>query len=141
MASPRTIRTRLRDRIATIAGLTVYDRWPNSNGNLNLPCAILQPGEAEHEQVFGRGDLTKYAYEVHVFVSAAAGVEQGQDSLDAFLATSSTGGIFGAIAADRRLNNTVDGTFVKGYRDYSPIGDENQVVMMGAILDLEIWSS
>lgn len=141
MANPKTIKKALGDRMKSIAGLTVYDRWPNSNGNLNLPCAIIQPGAAEHEQVFGRGELTKYAYEVHVFVSAAAGVENGQDNLDPFLATSSTGGIFGAIAADRKLNNTVDTTFIRGYRDYAPIGDENQVVMQGAIFDLECWSS
>lgn len=141
MPNPRNVKKALGDRMRSIAGLTIYDRWPNSNGNLNVPCAIIQPGTLEPEQTFGRGDLTKQTYEVHVFVSAAGGIENGQDQIDKYLATSSTGGVFGAIATDRTLGGVVDATFVKALRDYAPIGDENQVVMQGCIVDVEVWST
>ncbi len=140
MANPRTIRTALATRLESIAGLKAYRNWP-ALGNLNVPCVIVDVGEAEPEQTFGRGDLTRWTFPLYVLVNSAGGPEQGQDNLDPYLATSSTGGIFGAIAADRTLGGTVDTVFVKGYRDYDPQVVDDNLMYQGCIIDLEVWAA
>lgn len=139
MSSPKVIRAALATRLKSITGLQIYDRWPNS---LNFPCAVIDVGPSEPLQTLGRGDLTKWTFQVYVLAGMAGDYAQGSDNLDGFLATSSTGGIFGAIAADPRLGNTVDTVFVRNtpgqYNQFEI--NENQSVM-GAVIDLETWST
>lgn len=138
MGNPRTIREQLAVRLRSISGLTVYDAWP---GITNPPCAVVQLADAQPEQVFGRGDLTKWDFAIYVLVSGAGGYDRAQQNLDPYLATSSTGGIFGAIAADRRLASTVSDTFVRGYRDYDAFDAGDGVQYVGAVIDVECWST
>lgn len=138
MANPRTIRESLATRLRTIAGLNVYEGYP---AIATFPCAIIHLGGAEPEQTFGRGDMTKWDFEVDLRVSPSPGPDIAQQNLDPYLATSSTGGIFGTIAADRRLNNTVIGTMVKGFRDYDLRDEGDGILYVGAMIDLEIWTS
>lgn len=141
MASPTTIRTNLGTRLRSISGLQVYDRWP-AVGNLNLPCAVIDMTGSEPEQTFGRGDLTRWDFQLYVLTGTAGGVDQAQKAIDPFLATSSTGGVFGAIAADRTLGGAVDTVFVRGTRDYGLIDLPNTDLMLqGAVIDLEMWAS
>ena len=140
MANPRALRQSLADRLGSINGLRAYARWP-ALGNVNVPCVIVDGPTAEPEQTFGRGELTRWSFPLYVLVNSAGGAEQGQDNLDPYLATSSTGGIFGAIAADRTLAGTVDTVFVKAIRDYAPIEIEENRVYMGAIVDCEVWTT
>ena len=135
--TPGTIRAALGTRLRSISGLTVYDRWPS--GGLNPPCAVVAVGPSEPEQVFGRGDLTRWEFPVSVFVAMAPGLDQAQRNLDLYLATSSTGGIFGAIAADRTLGGAVDTVIVRGWRDYEPV--EQAPELLGATCDLEVWGT
>ena len=96
---------------------------------------------AEHEQTFGRGDLTKWPIDVYVFVSLAPGLEQSQDNLDPLLATSSTGGIYGAIQADRTLGGVVSTTFVQNMHDYDQFDADQSLSYAGAIVSVECWST
>ncbi len=136
MASPAAIRTALETRLRSIAKLNVYKRWPNQ---AEFPCVSVSRGAAEPEQVLGRGDLTRWRFDLYVF--AGGGYEVGQDNLDPYLATSSTGGIFGAIAADRTLGGTVHSTFVRriGEDSQFELGDDRLAI--GAVIELEIWAS
>lgn len=137
MASPATIRDALASRLESISGLKVYPRWPR--GGLNVPCAVIMTPSAEPEQVFGRGDLTRWDVSVHLFVSLAPDAEQAQRHLDPYLATSSTGGVFGAVAADRTLGGAVDTVFDRGYSDYAQ--QEELPEYLGATVNLELWST
>ena len=137
MASPRTIRTALAARLRSISGLTVHPRWPN---NLIPPCAVIDSDQSEPEQTFA-GTLTRWTFPVQLYVPQAPGFEQAQDTLDALLATSSTGGIYGAIAADRTLGGAVDTVFVKGHRDYGLQELAEGVYVQAAVIDLEVWST
>ena len=138
MANPRNLRTGLGNQLKTIAGLGVYERWPNQ---INPPCAVIGLGEAEPEQTLGRGDLTRWNFDLYLFQSLAGGYENAQDRMDVLLATSSTGGVYGAIAADRTLGGRAHSTFIKGFRDYDQININEQLAYMGAIVDAEIWAS
>ena len=140
MANPRTVREALATRLASIQGLKAYRNWP-ALGNLNVPCAIVDVGAAEPEQTFGRGDLTRWEFPVFLLVNSAGGPEQGQDNLDPFLATSSTGGVYGAIHADRTLGGTVDTCFVKGMRDYDPQVVDDNLIYQGCVIDVEVWTT
>ena len=141
MANPGDISTNLATRLRLITGtprLQVYERWPNQ---INTPCLIIGRGLAEPEQTFGRGELTKWEFQVYAFFSLSPGYEQAQDNINRLIATSSTGGVFGAIAADRTLGGTVDTTFVRDFTedDQWEIGDG--VAYQGYVTDVEIWST
>ena len=138
MASPKIVRDALQTRLKSIAGLTVYPTWPN---NPTPPFAVLEQVSAEHEQTLGRGDMTRWAVDVKLMVSLAAGYEQAQNSLDAYLATSSTGGVFGAIAADRTLGGVVSGVFVPSISGYDQYEMGETLAYMGAIVRCEVWST
>ena len=138
MANPRAIREAMATRLSSITGLTVHDSWPN--GLPHPPCAIIDTVDAEPGQTFGRGDLTRWGLDVWLLVSLAPGNQQAIDNLDPYLATSSTGGIYGAIIADPTLGSVVDYTFVQSYRDMSPFEVDENVAYQGAIVSLECWS-
>lgn len=141
MADVGTIRTALGVRLATISNLTIYDRWPNQSP-VNTPCAIVLPTDGEYEQNFGDGRTAKLNFEVYLFASLAPGYEQAQRTLDPLLATSSTGGVYGAIHADRKLVSTVHDTFIRGHRNYDQIGGEDGgPAYAAAVVDVTVWSS
>jgi len=140
MSSPGIIRTALQTRLATIAGLRIYAQHPSQ---LNLPCAILTPVVTEPEQTFGRGDLTRYDLDCTLYTNAAAGLEQAQSFMDPYLATSSTGGVFGAIAADRTLGGVVSTVFVQGLTDYGIEEPDpgGSLAYLRATVRLTVWST
>lgn len=139
MANPRTIRESLATRLKSISGLTIHDSWPNSVPN--VPCAIIDEIDAEPLQTFGRGDMTRWSMDVWVLTTFAPGVEQAIDNTDPYFATSSTGGIFGAIAADPTLGGAVHYTFVKGFRDFDTINVGESLTYQGAVASLEMWAT
>jgi len=139
MANPATIRAALATRLRSINGLTVYSRWPNQVAA--LPCAIIGRGAAEPEQTFGRGDLTKWLWDIHVLVSLAPGYEGAQDRLDPLIATSSTGGIYGALHADRTLGGTVDTLFIRTLGEDDQVEIQESVAYQGYLATVEAWAS
>lgn len=138
MANPTTLRNGLRDRLRVIQGLEVYSRWPSQ---LNPPCAIVSLVTAEPEQTMGRGDLTRWDFEVDILQTLAGGWENAQDRMDVLLATSSTGGIYGAIHGDRTLGGIADGTFVRGYRDYGRRVVDESLEYLGITVEVQTWAS
>ena len=52
-----------------------------------------------------------------------------------------TGGIYGAIHADRTLGGVVHYTFVNGFRDFNPIEVGDSISYIGAIAGVEMWST
>ncbi len=140
MASIRTIRNALGTRLESISGLTVHRRVP-AFGKLNPPCVVISPARQEPEQTFGRGDLAKYEFDILVMVKGGQGREPAQDALDTYPATSSTGGIFGALAADRTLGGVVDHTFVKSLSDYGDIEVTQDITHLGCNVLVECWST
>ena len=138
MSSPAAIKTALGTRLRTISGLNVYDNWPDQ---IETPCVIIRQGEGNPEQTFGRGDVpSRWTMELQLLCTMAPGMSQAQNSLDPYLATSSTGGVFGAIAADRTLAGAVDTVFVKSMRDYDPVSVGEDVYYMGSVVELECWA-
>ena len=138
MASPKIVRDALATQLRTISGLTVYPTWPN---NPHPPFAVVEMAAAEHQQTLGRGDFTKWDLDIKVMVSLAPGYEQAQNSLDLYLATSSTGGIYGAIRADGTLGGVVGATFVPSISGYDQYEMGESLAYMGAIVRCECWSS
>lgn len=139
MATVAAIRSGLETRLKSISNLRhVYRRWPSQ---ADFPCVIIGRGTMEPEQTFGRGDLTRYLFELYLLAPLTPGYEAAQDKIDPFLATSSTGGIYGAIHADRTLGGAVQNTFVTSVADDEQfdLGDGREVI--GAIVNLEIWAS
>lgn len=138
MANPDTLAIGLGDRLRTISGLTVYDRWPNQ---LNPPCALVGAGEAEPEQALGRGDLSKWDFDIYVFMPLAGGIDNAQRRMAPLLATSSTGGVYGAIHGDRTLAGKAHSTFVKRIGRPDQVDINDQVSYLGAIIGCEVWAS
>lgn len=139
MASPAAIRTGLETRLGTIAGLKVYRRWPSQI--TEFPCAIVTRTRSDPEQALGRGDLTRWELEVHLLAKMAPGYETAQDTLDPLIATSSTGGVFGAIAADRTLGGVVHTTFVRGFREDDQDELALQLSALTVVAELECWTT
>lgn len=140
MANPTALRTGLANRLKIIKGMgTVYPRWPDA---IMPPCAIIRRGEMEPEQTFGTSGPCKWLFEVYLFTSLAGGYGNAQDNLDPFLATSSTGGLYGVIDGDRTLGGVAITTFVRGIRedDQYDLGG-GDIAVAGAVADIEVWAS
>lgn len=138
MATPTTIRTALQTRLRTIEGLHVYSRWPNQ---LNPPCAILDIESGESNQTMGRGDFSKWNITVEVIQPLAGGWENAADRMDKLLATSSTGGVFGALAGDRTLGG-VGNVLIKSLpREYTRRVIDESLEVLAATIGLEVWAS
>lgn len=139
MANPRTLRTGIGNRLRTVAGLEVYERWPSQ---LNPPCAIVSLTAGEPEQTMGRGDLTRWDFDIDLVLSLAGGWENAEDQMDVFLATSSTGGVYGAIAGDRTLGGAAHSTFVKSLPSaYQRMVVDENIECLSANIKLETWAS
>lgn len=138
MANVGTVRTGLANRLKTISGLTVHRTWPNV---INPPCAVIRRTNAEPEQTFGRGDLTRYTFDLYLFGTMAGGYESAQDNMDRYLSVTSTGGVFGAIAADRTLGGVVDTTFVRNFREDDELSIAENVSFQAFVGEVECWAT
>ena len=140
MANPRTLRAGLVARLRTIAGWHAYERWPSQ---LNPPCMVVDLIDAEPEQAMGNigGQLTRYDFDINVLYPLKGGWENAQDALDPLFATSSTGGVYGAIAGDRTLGGVAHSTFVRGLpRDYQRQVYDDGLELMAGTIPVEIWA-
>jgi len=137
MANPRTLRTGLANRLRTITGLEVYERWP---GQINPPCAVIGLADAEPEQNMGGGELTKWNFDIFLFVSLAGGPDNAQVLMDPYL-SSSTGGVYGAVKGDPTLGSIAHTTIVGDHHDYEQVAVNEQLAYLGCIVDCEVWAS
>ncbi len=139
MANPAALRNGLATRLKTIVGLkAVYARWPSQ---FDYPCAVVGRGAADPEQTFGRGDLTNWRFSVTFLTTLAPGYEDAQDRLNPFIATSSTGGLYGAIHADRTLGGIAAGTFIKSLGEDDQLDLQADLSVLAYVAELEVWSS
>ena len=131
------IRDGLRDRLQSIAGLVSHDVIPQV---VVPPCAIVVPRRGSYEETMGRGgDPARYFFEIWLFAESGD-FPSGQNYLDKLLAATSTGGVFGAIAADRTLGGWAITTFVDTFREYE-VREYANLQILTTTLDVEVWSS
>ena len=140
MATARDLRAGLKARLETMNGVKgrVYTRWPSQ---MDFPCAVITRGRAEPEQTMGRGDLTRWEFEVYLLASLAPNYEGAQDRLDTFINTSSTGGVYTAIHNDRTLGGAASYTFVMGIREDEQVELTESLAAMGAVVELQVWAT
>lgn len=138
--NPKTLRTGIATRLRSITGLLVYERFPGPSPN--PPCAIVDLVAAEPEQTMGRGDLTRFDFTIEILMPLTGGWENAQDRLEPLLATSSTGGVFGAIAGDRTLGGNACACFVKGLPNaYERRALDGGAECLAATVNLEVWAT
>ena len=131
------LRDGLKARLDTIAGLVAHDVIPQV---VVPPCAIIVPRRGSFEETMGRGgDPARYFFEIWLF-APSGDFPSGQNILDRYLAATSTGGVFGAIAADRTLGGRAITAFVDGYREYE-VRDYSNIQVLTTTVDVEVWSS
>jgi hypothetical protein len=138
MANPETLASGIVDRLKTISGLTVYNGWPNQ---VNTPCVIVDLAGDEPEQTMGRGDLTRWDYDIELLYSLAGGEPNARSQLYPLLATSSTGGVYGAIHGDRTLGGIAYSTFVKYGSKPERRFTEEGIGILQATIRVEVWAS
>lgn len=114
MASLSTIRDGLKTRLATIAGLEVYDVVPDQ---ANVPCAMVGPPERiTFDSVMQRG-ADEYLIPIRILVNRSD-LGSAQDALDGYLAGAGATSVKAAIEGDVTLGGAVDTTRVKEARNY-----------------------
>lgn len=104
------IRDGVKDRLATISGLRVYDVIPDRD--LAVPAAVVQPVRISYQQAFKRGPVDA---RLRVTILTSAGSDRtGQDQLDAYLSagTGESSSIVDAIEADPTLGGAADNAAV-----------------------------
>lgn len=114
MASLATIRDGLKTRLATIAGLQVYDTMPDT---ANPPCAIVGvPARIAYDFVM-RSAVARYEIPVRVFAGRVVEAET-QDRLDGYISPDGATSLRAAIDGDSTLNGAAHSTRVTEARDY-----------------------
>lgn len=147
MAAISDVRAGIRDRLLTIAGLNVYDRFPEQ---IAADAALIRAVSGQHEGAFGPGGggvgRTTMQFEVHVMVSLAGGLDYAQQRLDPYLSNTGVQSVRTAIQTDPTLGAVANYTFIRGWRDYDSkiIGSDKAdtrdsgVEYLGAIVDVEV---
>lgn len=97
-ATVSQVMTGVKNQLATITGLRVFDFQPD---NINPPSAFPQIDSVEYHGAFGGGDV-RFNMTVVTIVGRVSD-RTAQSSLDAFLSYSGASSIRQAIEADRTL--------------------------------------
>jgi hypothetical protein len=138
MAEAEVLASGIADRLRTISGLAVYNGWPDLT---NPPCAIIDQAGYEPEQTMGRGEFALYRFDLEVLVPLKGGEANARRILRPLMATSSTGGVFGAIAGDRTLGGVASATFVKAAsKPERRTLEDSGIAVLQVTFPLEVWS-
>ena len=116
MASISTLRTGIKNNLATITGLRTSSFQPDT---INPPIAIVFPVSVNYDETFNRGMQT-YTFAVQVIVGRVS-ERTGQNSLDAFCASTGASSIKLAIESDKTLNGTAFDIRVTDMRNYGEL--------------------
>lgn len=116
MASISTLRTGIKNNLATITGLRTSSFQPDT---INPPIAIVFPVSVNYDATFNRGMQT-YTFAVQVIVGRVS-ERTGQNSLDAFCASTGASSIKLAIESDKTLNGTAFDLRVTDMRNYGEL--------------------
>ena len=101
-ATVSQVMTGVKNSLATISGLRVFDFQPD---NINPPTAFPQIDSVEYHGAFGGGDV-RFNMTVVTIVGRVSD-RTAQSSLDAYLSYSGASSIRQAIEADRTLGGVV----------------------------------
>ena len=135
MADYSDMRSRLKTRLETIAGLRAYAVVPDKP---ETPAAIIRPLRMDYQQSMGAGGANKVPFEIILLTPLSSSNERSQAVLDAYLDNSGTYSLKAAIEGDKTLGGTVDTLHVSGWRDYGVI-EWVGVTYLGARVDVEVW--
>ena len=99
---PSSVRTKLKERLATISGLKTYDHIPDS---VNVPAGIVGQLDMTFDATFNRG-FDSATCTVLLIVGRMS-EQAAQAKLDGYLAGSGSTSVKAAIEADATLSGTV----------------------------------
>ena len=116
MASISALRTGIKSNLATITGLRTSSFQPDT---INPPIAIVFPVSVNYDETFNRGMQT-YTFAVQVIVGRVS-ERTGQNSLDAFCASTGASSIKLAIESDKTLGGTAFDLRVTDMRNYGEL--------------------
>lgn len=138
MASIIEIREAIANQLKTIEGLNAYALWQDT---IEADAAVIKPFSGMFEQTFGEGDLTQYRFEIHLFVSLAAGLDTAQHAMDQYLLPKGDRSIRDCLKTDRTLDTLVDMIVVHGWRSYDSVKvPSNGPDYLRTIFDVEVWA-
>jgi hypothetical protein len=99
---PSTVRTNLKNRLATISGLKTYESIPDS---VNVPGAIVGQLDLNFDYTFNRG--YDQATCTILLIVGRMSESAGQAKLDGYLASTGSTSVKAAIEADKTLSGAV----------------------------------
>lgn len=130
------IRSGLKARLDTVAGLKTGNgggEWPEQ---IVPPAAMIKTVGGQYEQTFG-ADREKAQFEIHVALALKGGIVNAQKNIETYLSNTGASSIRAAIAGDRSLGATVHYTHIRGWRAEDTV-EINGSEWMGAIIDVEV---
>jgi len=135
MAILGDIRTGLKNRLATITGLNVYDKAP---GTVTVPAAFPIPVPPIEYDETESSDVTDYRLQIKLLVQLSTAT-YAQEDLDPYLSPSGAMSIRGAINGDGTLGGFADWTRVSRCSKYGLV-EHGGVQYIGAEFDVEVNS-
>ena len=128
------IREGIQTRLKTIRGLKVYDRPPESLGE--LPAAFVLPISGDYDTEFGDG--IRYDFEITLIVSRAADIARAQSEVDPYIDRSGDKSVYAAIDGDVTLDGNADTCRVTRFKDYGGLTYAG-TVYLGVKFEMEAW--
>jgi len=127
--SIKGIRDAIKTGLKTIDKLEAYDNAPD---NINPPCAFPIPKDGTYD--FTAGNCYELGFEILLLLGRQGDIEEVQEKLDDYLATTGSRSIKAALeAAD--YGSHADTVRVSGFRDYGGIV-YNGIVYIGVKFDM-----
>lgn len=133
MANLSAIRTGIKNQLALITGLNVYDTIPDS---MMVPCAIVgMPAVVEYDYAF-RSAVIKTTIPVRLYAMPVL-EDQAQQALDAYVATEGASSVRSAIDLDPSLGGVAHSTRVVSAQGYGAY-DMGEVQYLGVEFSVEV---
>lgn len=114
MSTLEQVADAIRDTLAAVDGLSVFDAPPES---LHPPAAVVMPPDIDYRQSFGSGGVGRAEIEVLVLTAPAGSfTDAAFRLLWPYMDASGTKSIFALIEADQTLGGIVEAATVKTFR-------------------------
>lgn len=133
MASIQSIRTAIKNRLATINGLYVYEAIPDS---ILAPCAVVgMPASVAYDFAF-RSAVVRMSIPIRLYVAPVL-EDQAQDKLDGYVSADGAQSIRAAIDGDTTLAGTVHSVRVVSAQGYGAY-DLGDIQYLGVEFSVEV---
>lgn len=133
MASLVNIRTEIKNNLANISTLMVYDYVPDSIEPPTAVVGVIQ--EVAYDQSMQRG-VDKYVIPVYLYVSRVDG-QDAQSALDGYLISSGASSVKAQIESDTTLNGEANSVRVVSASNYG-VYDINNIAYLGVEFIVEV---